>query len=61
MNLDLAIFLAIDYNFIILRRTCIRFAHEPSTFCILGLGGSRQDICQVARMSRTLLFAQKSK
>ena len=55
MGLDLAIFLAIDHNFIILGRAHIRFGHEPSTLCILVLGGG-QDVGKVTRVSGTFLF-----
>jgi len=40
MDLDLAVSLAMDHNFIILGRrgrTCIRLAHELSTFSTLAL------------------------
>jgi len=46
MDLDLAIFLAIDQDFVILGRACIRFGHEPSTLCALVLGVG-QDIGEV--------------
>ena len=56
MDLDLVIFLAIDHNFVILGRTCIRFGLELSTLCTLFLGGG-QDIGEVTRMGSAFLLA----
>jgi len=60
MGLHLAILLAIDDNLIILGRTGVRLGHEPSTLCILALGGG-QDIGQMTRVSGAFLFAKESK
>ncbi len=51
MDLNLVIFLAIDHNFVILGRTCIRFGHELSTLCTL------VHIGEVTRMGSAFLLA----